>query len=59
MLPEKVLALGVRKQMNKKTYAMITVIFLSWAFILLVIKNNYHTKDYITPEEESALTFIK
>ena len=59
MLLERLRVDGVRKQMNKKTYAMITVIFLSWAFILLVIKNNYHTKDYITPEEESALTFIK
>jgi len=45
--------------MDKKTKAMITVIFLSWAFVLLIVKHSNHTKDYITPEEESALTFIK
>jgi hypothetical protein len=50
---------GARNQMDKKTQAMITVIFLSWAFILIIMKQNNNTKDYITPKEESSLTFIK
>jgi hypothetical protein len=45
--------------MDKKTQAMITIIFLSWAFILIIMKQNNHTKDYITHEEKSALNFIK
>jgi hypothetical protein len=59
MLLVKLLVIGARKQMDKKTYIMILIIFLSWAFILLIVKNNYSTRDYITPEEESALTFIR
>ena len=59
MLLVKLHVVGARNPMDKKTQAMITVIFLSWAFILIIMKQNNHTKDYITPEEESALTFIK
>ena len=50
---------GAKIQMNKKIQIMITIIFLSWAFILLIVKNSYNTKDYITPDEESSLTFIR
>jgi hypothetical protein len=59
MPPEKLLVVGARNLMDKKTQAMITVIFLSWAFILIIMKQNNHTKDYITHEEKSALNFIK
>jgi hypothetical protein len=59
MLPGRRYVVGARNQMDKKTQAMITVIFLSWAFILIIMKQNNNTKDYITPEKESALTFIK
>lgn len=45
--------------MDKRTQKLITIIFLSWAFVLLIVKHSNHTRDYITPEEESALTFIK
>ena len=59
MLPERLLVVGARNPMDKKTQAMITVIFLSWAFILIIMKQNNNTKDYIIPDEESSLTFIK
>jgi hypothetical protein len=59
MLPERLLVVGARNQMDKKTQAMITVIFLSWAFILIIVKHSNHNKDYIIPDEESSLTFIK
>jgi hypothetical protein len=58
MLLVKLHVVGARNQMDKKTQAMITVIFLSWAFILIIMKQGNHTRNYITPEE-SALTFIK
>jgi len=59
MLPERLHVVGARNQMNKQIQIMITIIFLSWAFVLLIVKNNYSTRDYITPEEESTLTFIR
>jgi hypothetical protein len=59
MLLVRLHVVGAKIQMNKKIQIMITIIFLSWAFILLIVKNSYNTKDYITPDEESSLTFIR
>lgn len=58
MLPEKQCAVGARIQMNKRTYVMITTIFITWAAILLIVKHN-HSYNYISVEDESILNFTK
>lgn len=58
MLPEKQYAVGARSQMDKRTYVMITAIFITWAAILLIVKHN-NSNNYIILEDESVLNYIK